>query len=83
MMNINKASDWITDAKKGDETTYYTGWLIKDRGDKKNELSQIANYVWAMSERGLVYLAQRKTPNWAKSHPEYHYIMQRSSRKRA
>jgi hypothetical protein len=83
MMNINAVSDWITDAKKGDEATYYTGWLIKDRGNSNSELSQMANYVWAMKERGLVYLAQRKTLNWTKHHSEYHYIMQRGSKGRA
>ena len=82
MMTINQVADWISDAKKGEEVTYYTGWLIKNRGDKKTELSQVANYVWAMKERGLVYLAQRKTPKWTKNSTEYQYIMQRSSKDR-
>jgi hypothetical protein len=82
MMSINSVSDWISDAKKVDETTYYTGWLIKDRGNSNSELSQMANFVWSMKERGLVYLAQRKAPSWTKHHAEYHYIMQRSSKDR-
>ena len=82
MMDINQISDWITEAKKGEQAIYYTGWLIKNRGDKKTELSQMANFVWAMKERGLVYLAQRKTPKWTKNSTEYHYIMQRSSKDR-
>ena len=82
MMTINQVADWISDAKKGEEVTYYTGWLIKNRGDKKTELSQVANFVWAMKERGLVYLAQRKTPKWTKNSTEYHYIMQRRSKNR-
>ena len=80
MMTINAVSDWISDAKKGDEATYYTGWLIKNRGTNNSELSQMANYVWSMKERGLVCLVQRKTSNWEKHHIEYYYIMQRTSK---
>ena len=82
MMTINQVSDWISDSKKGDAATYYTGWLIKDRGNGASELSQVANYVWSMKERGLVYLVQKKTDNWTKKNSEYYYIMQRGSKKR-
>ena len=82
MMNINAVSDWITDASKGDQTVYYTGWLIKDRGRSNSELSHIANYVWSMKEQGFVHLVQKKTPIWTKHYSEYDYIMQRSSKDR-
>jgi hypothetical protein len=83
MMSINAVADWVTDAKKGDQATYYTGWLIGDRGfHGVSELAKIANYVWSMQERGLIYLAQKKTPNCTKNYAEYEYIMQRSSKDR-
>lgn len=82
MMSINEVADWITDAKKGDQTAYYTGWLIGDRGNGGSELSHIANYVWSMHERGAICLVQKKTPNCTKSYAEYDYIMQRTSKDR-
>jgi len=82
MMDINQISDWITDAKKGEQAIYYTGYLAKDRGNRKSVLSRVANYVWAMEEEGLVLLSQKKTPNCTKQHSEFYYIMHRSKKDR-
>ena len=78
MMTVNEVSDWVTDAKKGEEAIYYTGWLANDRGHDGSQLSTLANYVWALMEKKLVSLVQRRTADCTRSNPDYEYVMQRT-----
>jgi len=78
--DINAISDWIYDAKKGQQVEYFVGELsrARDLNSHKSNICESANFVWAMYERKYITLKQKRGAEVTPKAHEYHYIMERT-----
>jgi len=78
--DINAISDWVYDAKKGQQIEYFVGELgrARDLSSHKSDIRESANFVWSMYDRKYITLKQRRGQEVAHKAHEYHYIMERT-----
>ena len=78
--DINAISDWVYDAKKGQQVEYFVGELGRARqlNSHKSIIRESANFVWSMYERNYIKLKQKRGEQIADKAYEYHYIMERT-----
>ena len=78
--DINAISDWVYDAKKGQQIEYFVGELgrARDLSSHKSRIRESANFVWSMHEQGYIAIKQKRGAEVAHKAHEYHYIMERT-----
>jgi hypothetical protein len=71
--DANALTDWLVDAKAGEQAVYHCGHLASDLApgssglsqQRRRELAVLAQAAWRLAEGGLVHLVQRRVDETA------------------